>query len=104
MHGIAVRAVVPTGFSESTGTTEWVNLVILQRSTDESSSLATLAVTCPMKSPIRNLTIHSKGIEPTSLRRRVRIELGHVWLDVEQRSVVEDVYVENMEEASFAPR
>jgi hypothetical protein len=28
MHGIAVRAVAPTGFSESTVVAEWVNLVI----------------------------------------------------------------------------
>ena len=56
-----------------------------------------------MKSPIRNLAIHPTGIKPASLRRRVRIEFGHVWLDVEQGSVVEDVDVDNVEDASFAP-
>ena len=91
MHGIAVRVVVPTAFSETTAAADLVNLVI--------------SVSCPefMKSPIRNLTIHSTGIKPASLRRRVRIEFGHVWLDVEQGRVVEDVYVENVEDASFAP-
>jgi len=56
-----------------------------------------------MKSSIGNLAIHPTGIEPASLRRRVRIEFGYVWLDVEQGSVVEDVYVDNVEDASFAP-
>jgi hypothetical protein len=56
-----------------------------------------------MKSPISDLAIHPTGIEPASLRRRVRIEFGNVGLDVEQGSVVEDVYVENVEEASFTP-
>jgi hypothetical protein len=57
-----------------------------------------------MKSSIRNLAIHPTGIEPASLRRRVRVEFGNVGLDVEQGSVVEDVYAENMEDASFASR
>jgi protein-disulfide isomerase len=54
-----------------------------------------------MKSVIRNLAVHTTGIEPASLRRRVRIEFGHIGLDVEQGRVVEDIDVEDMEKASF---